>query len=189
MFTLYYHGGWYGRSAPIIAALETAGKKKGVDYVVKDPSETPENTGFAVPILTFPSGVTIGQSGPIMEALGEELGLMPSSAEDKLLAKQYIADCADIFSELFGGKLNDNSERSKKWFSFIESKIKGKYFFGDDITVVDFCAYFTFLWVEHKKVDISGYPTLSAWYASIKETPSIVAIVNDDEVPLIPPGY
>ena len=192
MITIYYHGKctkFYGRAGPIVAALEFAGKVRGTDYQILAKEDAPDNKGFAVPIVTFDNGVTIGQTTAILEALGEDLGISGKNREELLYTKQYLQDLTDVLMDGFAGKManaeGEISERGSKWFSLLETRLESGYFVGDAITVVDFYAYFVFLWLDSKKVNYEKYQNVNKWLATVNATKGVKELI-EGPVPFLP---
>merc|ERR1719204_2557858 len=97
-YTLYYWtkcNGFWGRAIGVKLALDAA----GVKYQIKDAKEADFDTGFAVPMLTFPDGQTMSQTLGILDVLGEEFGMCGSTQAEKYLCKQTLMDLNDIFGE------------------------------------------------------------------------------------------
>ena len=58
-----------------------------------------------------------------MIALGTELGLAPGDPQQKAVAKQAVLDAADMLSELFSGKLIEDTARANKFLAHFEALI------------------------------------------------------------------
>jgi glutathione S-transferase len=168
-----------------VLTLEAAGLKRGIDYEIKTPAEAPPGCGFAVPMVTFPNGVTVAQTTAILDLLGEQLGLNGSTAEEKMLCKQYLLDMTDVFSEAVSGKFASNPERADKWFAHLEAKLTNSFFLGSSPTVVDFYGVFTFCWVVAKGANFDKFEKLSRWWATIQEVP-VVKNMRESGIAMIP---
>ena len=76
-FTVYYHTActaFWGRAGGSIAILKHA----GAQYEVKGADAVPPDAGFAVPMVTLPSGLTVSQTPVIAHTLGKQLNLLGS---------------------------------------------------------------------------------------------------------------
>merc|ERR1719488_396676 len=134
-YTLFYHTkceGFYGRGYVAISML----KHTGTEFEVKGPEDVPAGVGFAVPMLTFPDGYSIAQTGAITVALGEAVGLAPASPAGKAKAMQLMDDGADINTEMGAGK---PVERITKWMDHFETQLgDNEYFIDNKLSFADF---------------------------------------------------
>mmetsp|Transcript_25037 Transcript_25037/g.44520 ORF Transcript_25037/g.44520 Transcript_25037/m.44520 type:complete len:187 (+) Transcript_25037:41-601(+) len=138
---------FWGRAIGIVLTLDHAKAK----FSVSEPDQKPEGVGFAVPVITLPSGQSLSQTPAILDVLGEALGLGGSTKEEQIDCKQCVLDLNDIFSESATGKWSGNPDRADKWLSLLEARLKKhKFLVCDTPTVADFHAVFAFEWM-HKK--------------------------------------
>ncbi|KAJ8599034.1 hypothetical protein CTAYLR_007677 [Chrysophaeum taylorii] len=182
-YTLYYWTAcekFWGRGIPIVLTLDSAGAK----YEIKQADEAPSGVCFAVPIFSFPNGVTISQTTAILDILGETFGLNGATPEAKMMSKQYLLDLTDVFSELMSGKLSDEA-RADKWLTLLNSKLTKTFFLGDAPSTVDFYAIFVFEWIVKKGLAFDKYANLTKWWAAIKEVPAVKKMYSSG-VPMIP---
>jgi glutathione S-transferase len=186
-YTLYYHTKCeqvFGRAWGLYAMLKHAGK----DFTCKAPDEVPAGIGFAVPVLTSPTGWSIAQSNAITMALGKELGLAPGGgAIADAKAAQLVADAGDFTSEIAAAKPD---ERIMAWLTYIEGQMQGDYFMGE-LSFVDFAFYPPFVNVVLKKgkgkmAGVSLPPKIQKF---VNETmPAIIAVaeMNASGVAMLP---
>ncbi|KAG1663962.1 hypothetical protein FOA52_001088 [Chlamydomonas sp. UWO 241] len=188
-YTIYYHNKstrFWGRTLPIVLALETA----GAEYTVKEPTDgMPEGVGFAVPVVTLACGHSTSQMPVILDVLGERLGLGGSTPEQKVRCKQLIMDMMDMSSEAIAGKFEkDKPARADKWLSYLEKKLAAhKFLVSDEPTVADFVAMFALLWVDKlfEVPNASTYPKITAYRAACAELPAMKKI-EASGVPALP---
>lgn len=89
-YTIYYFSAcksFHGRAIGPVLTLMHAGKKEGEDFFIKDVTEAPPGPRVGYPQVTFPNGITIGQTAAILLTLGEEFGLAGKTAEEKMLCR------------------------------------------------------------------------------------------------------
>ena len=127
-------------------------KHSGKEFEVKAPEDAPAGapipdsrsccvTGlpgcaFAPPIMTFPEGFTIGQTGAINAALGKACDLAPSDAAGEAKAQQLQADAVDINTEMGADK---PVERIAKWMEHFETQLgDDDYFVNNTLSYADF---------------------------------------------------
>jgi glutathione S-transferase len=186
-YTLYYWGKctkFYGRGLPILLALDLAKQ----EYEIKETSEAPEGVDcFAVPYVTFTNGVTVSQLCPILQIIGEEHGLAGSTVEEKMKAKQYLGDLSDVLAETFAGKLSgDGVSRADTWFTLLSNRLDATgYYIGSSLSVVDFFAYFVFLWVVKQGIPFEKFENLTKFITMMNEKEVLQKYIASG-VPLIP---
>ena len=180
-YTLYYYDKFYGRAIGIILTLEAAGKVRGVDYEIKPHGEVPPGVGFAVPMVTLASGVTVSQTGAILTELGSELGL---NGPQPVLCNQYIQDLTDLVGECKPALLSSPSggARVEKWLALFEGRLASrgtKFFLGDKPTTADFHGVFAWFVIAKRYGHLDGtYPKLKKWWNDIKEEPCVRAMLD-----------
>jgi len=173
-YTLYYHTActkFIGRAHAPLMILNEAGAK----FEIKEPGEVPAGTtGFAVPIVTFPEGFTIGQQGAIAAALGKSLGLYPKDAKGEAVAHNLVENMMD----LIGDASKADEARMTKWFGTFEAALKESgsgFFVGDSLTYVDLACYFPLKLAKEK--DKAPFPELLAkWDTMMAETKGAKAV-------------
>ena len=194
-YTLYYWGAcgkkWFwGRATAPVLALEAA-KAKGldVDYEIKTPEEAPKDVGFAVPMLTLPSGQTMSQTCAILNVLGDRFGLNGTTEEERIKCQQTLLDLDDLFLEAEHKKLNGDG-RADKWFGLLEKKLVKKFLVSDEPTVADFHAVFAFAWVDacYDGDYTEKFPKLTQYLKDIYEYGPVKEMKNSG-VPLIPARF
>jgi len=180
-YTLYYWGkcnGFWGRAIGIKLALDAA----GVKYQIKDTKEADFDTGFAVPMLTFPDGQTMSQTLSILDVLGEELGMGGSTQAEKYLCKQTLMDLNDIFGE--SKNFAEKPDRADKWFKLLENRLKDRLFLVcNEPTVADYHALFAFdggVFRKYKKMGEleKDYPVLMSYYKRLQNTSVVKAMYS-----------
>lgn len=173
--TVYYWGplkmNMYGRGIGIYATLYQA----GAEFEMKTPDEMPENGAFAVPCVDM-DGLVLGQTPAILMSLGNKLGLAGSSPDETGKIHQAILDFEDIFGE--HGKFEENPERAKKWFTYLDAKLAAggtTWAAGTpEATVADFHGVFTCEWLVKKGIDFtSDYPHIATWWEAVKTVPGM----------------
>ena len=119
-YTLFYHTeckGFFGRGWAPLAML----KHTNTPYEIKGAADVPQGVGFAVPMMTFPEGFSIAQTGVIAATLGATLGLAPTGIADNAKAQQIVADMGDAQGDIFSGK---PAERINKWLDYLASRLE-----------------------------------------------------------------
>lgn len=192
-YTVYYHGkceGFYGRAYSILAMLKHAGK----EYVMKDPSEVPENAGFAVPIVTFPAGYSLSQTCVIAASVGADCGLAPPSTDAAETAKalQKALDAADLMSNLMDKK---PAERINKWLEYVSKTLETEStFMKCGLTYVDF-VYHGILEVLTLKIDkgkLEGVKipdNLVKWHGEFMPKVDGIAKMKATGIPFAPDSF
>lgn len=175
---------FWGRCLPIGMLLEAG----GVPYEWKTTEEKPEDIGFAVPVLTFPDGTSIGQTPVIVLALGEGLGFSPKTAPEKMKHNQLVMDAQDFIADR-----DKPQERLDKWHGYFEKILSASAsgYLMQSLTAADF-ALFHGVWFSCSagKLSQSQFPKLVAWYDKISKLPAAKKFL-DSEVPVfpgLPPG-
>ena len=127
-------------------------KHAGKEFEVKAPEDAPAGApipdsrsccvirlpgiGFAPPIMTFPEGFTIAQTGAINVALGKACDLAPSDAAGDAKAQQLQADVVDLNTEQNADKPAD---RIAKWMEHFETQLgDNDYFVNNTLSYADF---------------------------------------------------
>jgi len=185
MYTVYYWGackGFWGRAAGIILSLNAA----GVPYTIKEQPEAPFDLGFAVPMVTLPSGQTISQTPAILTILGQKLNLLGPTEEAQNLCRQSIMDINDIFGEC--KKFTEKQDRADKWFTLLENRVSNHKFLAcDEPTVADFHAMFAFASVFKNYFSpeqmAEKYPKVGNWWANLQQVPAVKAM-NESGIPI-----
>merc|ERR1712244_169767 len=109
----------YGRAIGIYLTLDQA----GATYDMKPPSDMPDGTAMAVPAVNI-DGFCMGQTLAILASLGEAFGLNGKTPQEKMACMQALEDMNDVFGE--HGKMAEDEERKKKWFTYLDKKLQGK---------------------------------------------------------------
>jgi glutathione S-transferase len=171
--TVYYWGPhpgtpFYGRGIGIYLTLNQAGFK----YDMKTPADIPDGSSMAPPVVDI-DGICMGQCPAILIALGDKFQLAGTTPEEKMRCLQALEDMNDVFGE--HGKMAENEDRKKKWFTYLEKKMKGnKWLAGtSEPTIADFHGVFAFEWVKKKNIDFSEYPNMTKWWADIQAYPVV----------------
>lgn len=163
-------------------------KHSGADFIVKEPKDAPPNSGFAVPIMTFPAGYSISQAPIICAELGKQLGLLGSGEAEEVLGRQLLADAADFLIEILGNKPAD---RLRKWFQHFEGKLGGKDFLLGSLSACDFFLFHCLHLIKEKKrvgkYDVPLSAALEAFYARVGSVPTITEMLS--EKPIMPDHY
>ncbi len=182
-YKVYYHTAckrFWGRAIGPVLALDAA----GATFTIQGPEAAPKGIGFAVPMVTLPSGQTLSQTPGILAILGENLGLNGSTQTEKNFCMQSLLDVQDIFSEAAGGKWKAKPERADKWLGMLESRLKKtKFLVTDKFTVADCHAVFAFMWVMKcysadatKGLDSKGaksFPNVQRWWDDVCKVPAV----------------
>ncbi|MEO0918713.1 MAG: glutathione binding-like protein, partial [Pseudomonadota bacterium] len=63
--------------------------------------------------------------------------------------------------------------------AFLEPQVVGSYFFGSEITLADCYLYAISKWLEGDGVDMSSFPKLSAWRATMETRDSVQKAMVD----------
>lgn len=161
---------FWGRAGGIVLTLDHA----GVEYTIEEPDKAPANVGFAVPMITLPSGQTMAQTPAILDVLGEAHGLNGKTLAEKIACKQCVMDMNDVASDAIIGKLKD--DRADKWFSHLEQKLEhNKFMISNEPTVADFHGVFAYEWVLKKYGEPDGdkYPKLTQWWKDMAQVPAV----------------
>lgn len=192
-YTVYYHTackGFTGRAFSPLCLLET-GASKGVTYETKAVDELPAGTNtFAPPMVTFPDGTTIGQTGAICIELGKDMGLLPETPSQQNKAMQITMDVADFLADASGKK---GPERCMKWMNHFETVLGDKpYMMGDAVTYVDYTAMGCFNIIKLfgtaeclKGVEMT--PKVKAWFEKMSEDAAVKKILA--LAPFLPEGF
>jgi len=187
--TVYYWGPhpgtpFYGRAIGIYLTLNQA----GVKYDKKPPPEMPDGSAMAVPAVDI-NGFCMGQTTAILVALGNMFELSGKTPQEKMQCLQALQDMNDVFGE--HGKFVEDSERKKKWFTYLEKKIEGKKWLAgtSEPTIADFHGVFAFQWVIQKSIDFSEYANMTKWWADIQAHPVVAEMIAScvDGTLMIPP--
>lgn len=193
--TVYYWGphpgmNMYGRAIAIYLTLDQA----GFEYDKQPPNEMPGGSPpndicFAVPAVKI-DGRFVSQTPAILAVLGELFGLGGKTPEEKGRVLHALEDMNDLFGE--HGKFTDgNNERKRKWFTYLEKKLKGKQWWGgtSEPTVADFHGVFAFEWIVKKKIDFSAYPNTTKWWEDIQAVPVVAKMKEScvDGRTMVPP--
>lgn len=182
MYSIYYWGKcekFWGRVLPIAMALELGGK----DYEVLERDEAPAEGVFAVPVVTFPNGVTMSQTTAILDVIGEECELGGTTPAEKMKCKQSLLDLADVFGELSAGKLV--GERLEKWLKVLDYNLADGFFAGKTLTVADLFGVFVFHTLVNKGVDFKAHANVAKWNDDVKKVPVVKAKIESG-VPIMP---
>jgi len=177
-FTLVYWGGmqkFLGRGWAPMMILEEA----GATYECKTPEDKPPVT-FAPPMIITPCGVQVSQVAVIGMALGKELNMWPTGANE-LKAMQLCCDSADMLSDGFAKK---GEERMDKWCAHLEAQLElseGPFMFGSSLTAADYVIYAglamcSSLGDEAGATSITKCPKLTAFMDEIKKCKGYLAV-------------
>ena len=179
-FTLFYHGAakkFLGRAHGPLTILNQAGAR----FEVKGKEDAPtDTTGFVVPMLTTPSGVTIGQQGAILYTLGKAFDLYPRTADGEAIALNIVENMMDLT-----GDLGKGPDRVTKWLGTWEAALKASdsgYLVGDALTYAD-CASYLIVKVAADKVPPP--PLVKSWLQMMAETDGVKAVAAM-KLPLMP---
>eukprot|EP00658_Telonema_sp_P-2_P031140 TRINITY_DN23372_c0_g1_i2.p1 TRINITY_DN23372_c0_g1~~TRINITY_DN23372_c0_g1_i2.p1 ORF type:complete len:254 (-),score=68.54 TRINITY_DN23372_c0_g1_i2:297-1058(-) len=190
-YTLYYHtacAAFYGRAWPALAML----KHTKAEHKVLPSEQVPANAGFAVPMLGFPDGTTIGQTNAICSALGKAVGLAPRAPSALAKADQLVADAGDLCSEVLQNKPD---ERISKWLAYLADQLSPEFGFllPTGLSYADFALYYVCLAIHAKqskdKMQNVVFPDkLSAWEKSMERL-SAVRELNLSKIPILPDKF
>lgn len=140
-YTIYYHSacaGFTGRATPIMMLLSEADKA----FSCKEPAAFNGGVCFAPPMVKSDQGVQLSQLPGIMIALGAALGLAPEDPQQKAVAKQAVLDAADMLSELFSGKLTEDTDRANKFLAHFDAMItSGSGYVAGTLSYADFMVF------------------------------------------------
>ena len=164
-YTVYYHGAckkFLGRAHGPLTILSEA----GADFEIKGKEDAPAGTtGFAVPMVTFPEGYTIGQQGAICAALGKELGLFPKSAKAEAIALNIVENMMDLHSD----SSKADEARLAKWLGTFDAALESGFMAGASLTYADCAAYHIlkkaverYAEDQEKKLSLN-FPKLKKW--------------------------
>jgi glutathione S-transferase len=189
---LYYFSGACSLS-PHIVALEagvpvtlvkinskTKKTESGADYLAV-------NSKGAVPALQLDDGRVLTEGPAIVQYLADlkpESGLAPraGSFERYQLMEilNYItSEVHKGFSPLFNPKISADWKASatanlEKKFDWLSGFLKDKNFLmGNTFTVADAYLFTVLNWTGHLKIDLSGWPVLTAYQARIAQRPKV----------------
>jgi hypothetical protein len=191
---VYYWTGFTGRAEPILFLLEQASAKYSIEW--KDgPIENQDPVSFAYPIIDDGEQI-ISQTAAILFYLSKKLGIVCEGNEGKIL--QVSLNIADIWAEAYQARSGEDagaefiSGRLSKWFDNVNASIKGKYFFGDHVSFVDFQALnvfnvLDFMYGEKVAHLLKGYPKITTWLSQTKSLPSVQAVLNKN-IPVLYPS-
>jgi len=156
----------------------------GASFEIKPMPEAPKDTqAFVVPMLTLPSGVTVGQQGAICATLGKALGLCPKTADGEAIAHNIVENMMDLLSD--ASKADE--ARLAKWLGTFEAALTASgsgFLVGDSLSYADCASYF----IVKMACDTGKAPTpelLAKWLAMMAETTGVKAVLAMG-VPLMP---
>eukprot|EP00009_Paramoeba_aestuarina_P016237 CAMPEP_0201539736 /NCGR_PEP_ID=MMETSP0161_2-20130828/70564_1 /ASSEMBLY_ACC=CAM_ASM_000251 /TAXON_ID=180227 /ORGANISM="Neoparamoeba aestuarina, Strain SoJaBio B1-5/56/2" /LENGTH=219 /DNA_ID=CAMNT_0047947149 /DNA_START=849 /DNA_END=1508 /DNA_ORIENTATION=+ len=199
---LIYWPGFSGRLQPIELLLRAA----KVDYTINN--DVPGFIGssaepvFACPILKDGDFV-LSQTVAIVVYLAEKHGFSLDSAQDKAHALMSVLNLADVFTEGFKARREDDKGeaflaadgRLSKWLTLVNgsaAKHGGKFSFGDKLTFVDFFLLNVHLSLVHVfgddyKAQASKHEKITSIIKNIRAVPEIAEFIASDKfLPVLP---
>eukprot|EP00466_Bigelowiella_natans_P004959 jgi/Bigna1/81139/fgenesh1_pg.77_\ len=157
---------------------------------------------FAPPILAW-GDVVVSQSAAVSLFVGNKLGIDKFEGNDRFKALKHTLDVADWATDVFNhmSKPAEDvkkflSDRNKKWMTNVEAAIKGPYYFGSDVSSVDF-----FLYNAYKMSEVGMFAPVSKitgedYTSSFKKVLKVVELVGAldgvkgyDKLPFLREGY
>jgi len=113
-------------------------------------------------------------------------------------AIQVSLNIVDIWSESYTAKKSSDggdaylAERHGKWLDNLEASVKGKYFFGDKISFVDFQALnlfnvLEFIYGDKNAKQVATRPKLTAWLHEMNSLASVKKVLANNP-PVLYPG-
>ncbi len=166
------------------ATKKTAG---GLDYLTI-------NSKGAVPALQLDDGRVLTEGPAIVQYLADqkpESGLAPRAGTFEryrlMEMLNYIAsEVHKGFSPLFNPKISADWKASaiaglEKKFDWLSAFLKGKDFLiGSAFTVADAYLFTVLNWTGHLKIDLAGWPVLSAYQARIAQRPRVQQALKEE---------
>ena len=149
-----------------------------------------------VPVLITPEG-PLTETGAILEYLGEMAlpKLVPADPLQRARMREVMFYLASTMHVNHAHKLrgprwaNDQSsfddmkskvpETMTASCAFLEPQIIGRYLFGPEPTLADYYLYAIARWLEGDGVDLSAFPNLVAWQATMGARASVQKAIAD----------
>ena len=155
------------------------------------------NPQGAVPALELDSGDVLTENAVLLQYIAAQkssANLAPSGGD---MARWHFLETLNFiatelhkgFSPLFG-KLSDEArqatiEKLTNRFGLLARKLgDNSYLAGLHFTVADAYAFVMLRWAEKFSVDISGLPTLGAYFARLRQRPSVRQALQEEGLPV-----
>jgi glutathione S-transferase len=170
---------------PVLASTKTHKLQDGTDYYTINPK------GY-VPLLELDNGERLSEGPAIVQYIADQVPAKKLAPANGTMARYRLQEWLNFttseihksYSPLFNpatpaeyktmalAKLNDR-------YRYLDSQLEGKsYLMGSDFSVADAYLFTVTNWANAVKLDLSGYPNLTAFMARVRARPSVEAAMQ-----------
>ncbi|MFA7664621.1 MAG: glutathione binding-like protein [Burkholderiaceae bacterium] len=137
--------------------------------------------GGALPVIVDGNGpdgkpMTLFESGAILVYLaGKTERFLPRSTRGRYETLQWLMFEVGQLGPALGASLAPTGEQAGRLYQILETQLghTGAWLVGRDYTIADMACWSWARWHERHGVDLSGYPNVARWHATIEARPAV----------------